>query len=305
MRVGIMMRDIEYRDAIAEMLSETGRDIFVEVAGNGGVDRESVILTDISPSDIDESSLIKLRRRTVFLSPLPVTSGEDKDLHILFKYSSISKILAEISAVHSEWSGDKGSLSLSTKVIAVISESDQMCSERCRALAAQILYIHGGSVIVIPLGYVNDHHRIMSDDTGAFRRLMYMIDEKKDYSSDCFTVTDSYGISYLMLPEGINPIAELDHRYLSNLINSVGKHFDTVILDVGTCFSKVNVQLINSSNDILFFGNGRRIGPLEGYIGKKQSERTRRIESSDAKDEAIAVDDFVRGIYRDGESAQT
>ena len=134
---------------------------------------------------------------------------------------------------------------------------------------------------------------------------MYMIDEKKDYSSDCFTVTDSYGISYLMLPEGINPIAELDHGYLSNLINSVGKHFDTVILDVGTCFSKVNVQLINSSNDILFFGNGRRIGPLEGYIGKKQSERTRRIESSDAKDEAIAVDDFVRGIYRDGESAQT
>ena len=305
MRVGIMMRDIEYRDAIAEMLSETGRDIFVEVAGNGGVDRESVILTDISPSDIDESSLIKLRRRTVFLSPLSVTSGEDKDLHILFKYSSISVILAEISAVHSEWSGDKGSLSLSTKVIAVISESDQMCSERCRALAAQILYIHGGSVIVIPLGYVNDHHRIMSDDTGAFRRLMYMIDEKKDYSSDCFTVTDSYGISYLMLPEGINPIAGLDHGYLSNLINSVGKHFDTVILDVGTCFSKVNVQLINSSNDILFFGNGRRIGPLEGYIGKKQSERTRRIESSDAKDEAIAVDDFVRGIYRDGESAQT
>ena len=300
-----MMRDIEYRDAIAEMLSETGRDIFVEVAGNGGVDQKSVILTDIMPSDIDEGTLTKLRSRTVFLSTLPVSSRDTEELHVLFKYSSISVILAEISAVHSEWSGDSGSLSLSTKVIAVVSESDQMSSERCRALAAQILYIHGGSVIVIPLGYVNDHHRIMSDDAGAFRRLMYMIDEKKDYSPDCCTVTDSYGISYMMLPEGVNPIAELDHRYLSSLINSLGNHFDTVILDIGTCFSKDNLQLISCANDILFFGSGRRLGPLEGYIGKKQSERTRRIESLDAKDEAIAIDDFVRGIYGNGKTAQT
>ena len=305
MRVGIMMRDIEYRDAIAEMLSETGRDIFVEVAGSGGVDRESVILTDIMPSDIDEGSLAKLRDRTVFLSPVPVASETNRELHVLFKYSSISVLLAELSEVHSEWSGDRGPLSLSTRVIAVISESDQMGSDRCRALAAQILYIHGGTVVVVPLGHVNDHHRVTTDGTGAFRRLMYMIDEKKDYPPDCFTVTDSYGISYLMLPEGVNPIAELDHRYLSMLINNVGNHFDTVILDVGTCFRKENIQLISCANDIIFFGSGRRIGALEGYIGKKQSERTRRIEASDAKDEAIALDDFVREIYGNGEPAQT
>ena len=101
-----------------------------------------------------------------------------------------------------------------------------------------------------------------------------MIDEKKDYPPDCFTVTDSYGISYLMLPEGVNPIAELDHRYLSMLINSVGNHFDTVILDVGTCFSKENIRIISCANDIIFFFFFFCIGALEGYIGKKQSERT-------------------------------
>lgn len=305
MRVGIMMRDIEYRDAIAEMLSETGRDIFVEIAGSGGAGRDSVILTDVMPSEIGEAALNKLKDRTVFLSPVPVGKRAKGELHMLFKYSSISVILSEISAVHSEWSGDRGSMSLSTRIIAVISESDQMCSERCRSLAAQILYIHGGSVIVIPVGYVNDHHVVFSDDAGAFRRLMYMIDEKKDCSPDSFTVTDSYGISYLMLPEGINPVAELDYGYLSRMISNIGNHFDAVILDVGTCFSKTNLKLISCANDILFFGNERRIGPLEGYLGKKQAERARKIEATDAKNETIALDDFVREIYGDGEAHQT
>ena len=292
-----MMRDIEYRDAVAEMLSDTGRDIYVEIAGSRGADRGSVILTDVMPSELDRDSLERISTRTVFLSPVPACSDASGRLHIIFKYSDITAILSELSAVYSEWTGDRGSFNPSTRVIAVISESDQICPERCRTLAAQIIYVHGGSVLVIPLGYINDHQTAAPDAEGCFRRLMYMIDEGKDYSPDTFTVTDSYGISYLRLPPGVNPVTELDSEYLGRLINSAGSHFDTVILDVGTCFRKENISIISSASEIVFFGSGRRIGELAGYIGDEQDARTRKITALKAADEAIALDDFVREIY--------
>lgn len=78
MRVGIMMRDTEYRDALSQMISEAGRDIIVEVAGTGGVHRDAVILTDVMPSEIEQQSLTKLRSRTVFLSSVPVSKDSEK-----------------------------------------------------------------------------------------------------------------------------------------------------------------------------------------------------------------------------------
>ena len=71
MKIGIMMRDTEYRDAMAEMISGYGKDIYVEIAGSGGVQNGSVILTDIMPSEIEASALARLSRRTVFLVQPP------------------------------------------------------------------------------------------------------------------------------------------------------------------------------------------------------------------------------------------
>ena len=300
MRVGIMMRDTEYRDALSQMISEAGRDIIVEVAGTGGVHRDAVILTDVMPSEIEQQSLAKLRSRTVFLSSVPVSKDSEKGYHIIFKYSSFTEIMSELSVVYSEWSGYKGAVIPGTRMIAVISGSDQLCSDRCRSLAGQIVYVHGGSLLILPLGYINDYRTDAGDDSsGSFRRLMYMIDEDREYHADAFTMTDSYGITTLRLPGGINPLAELDSTYLSRLINSLGRHFDTVILDIGSCYRKENIGLIYRSDNILFLGSNRRTGDLKDYIGEDNAARAVIISCADSKDEAVALDGYVRDIYGD------
>ena len=331
MRVGMMMRDTEYRDAMIEVMSGFDKDIFIEVAGPSGVSRESVILTDILPQEIESKSLNKIRQRTVFLSPVPVSaamrrSGKgavgagsddsdaasgDKDnlCCVVFKYSSILEIMAELSYVYSMWSGDTGSISPATRIIAVTGESDSLSSERCRSLAKQIIYRHGGSVIILPLGYINDYRSDTdTGDKGWFRRLMYMIDEGTDYKADSFTYTDSYGASFLRLPEGRNPLADLTGDYVCKLIKSIGCHFDTVILDTGTCYSSRNIRVIRSADNILFFGTGRRIRDISAFISScdqsdieeaddRTASRIRRISVSDSSAEALGIDDFVKDTY--------
>lgn len=313
MRVGLMMRDTEYRDAMIEMLSGYDKDIFVEVAGPSGVSREAVILTDILPTEIENKSLEKIRKRTVFLSPAKEDNGiPDKDksrpvmrdkpydgiIHTVFKYCSLDTILAELSLVYSLWSGNTGSISPATRIIAVTGESDHLSGSRCRSLAGQILYRHGGSVLIMPLGYVSDHiGEQNSDDRGWFRRLMYLIDEGKEYMPESFTYTDSYGISYLRLPGGINPLTALDTGYLERLIASIGSRFDTLILDIGSCYSASNLRVLDKADNILFFGNGRRIDDPSRYMGEKVSGRIRKIGISDAGAETLSIDDFVNEIY--------
>jgi hypothetical protein len=132
---------------------------------------------------------------------------------------------------------------------------------------------------------------------------MYMIDEGKDCPPGSFTSIDSYGISYLRLPAGINPVSGLDEDYLGSLISSAGSHFDTVILDIGTCFRKENLQMICKSDNIIFFGSGRNTGDLSSFFNEKTAARIRQICTADAKDETIGIDDYVKEIY--GESVQT
>ena len=300
MRVTIMMRDEEYREALARMISDTGRDVFVEISGSGTSKKDSVILTDVMPDEIEQKSLVRLRDRTVFLSPVPVGSKTDNGYHIRFKYSCFADILSELLSVYAAWSGDRGAVSPVTRMIAVISGSDQLCSDRCRSLAGQIVYVHGGSLLILPLGYINDYRTDAGDDSsGSFRRLMYMIDEDREYHADAFTMTDSYGITTLRLPGGINPLAELDSTYLSRLINSLGRHFDTVILDIGSCYRKENIGLIYRSDNILFLGSNRRTGDLKDYIGEDNAARAVIISCADSKDEAVALDGYVRDIYGD------
>ena len=323
MRVGMMMRDTEYRDALIEMIVDMDKDILIEIIGDGGIRRDCVILTDILPSEIESRSLSRIKERTLFLSPVPVERSKLRPVYkddaggsgnpgsgslsaitpeagcrMLFKYSSLITIMAELSLVYSQWTGDTGTVSPGTRVIAVTGEADQLSELRCRTLAGQISYRHGGSILILPLGYVNDYRQDSAEeDRRRFRKLMYFIDEGRDYAPESFTYTDSYGISCLRLPGGINPLTALGQSHLSELIKSLGRHFDTLILDIGTCYSDTNLRLMKDADHILFFGCGRRIEEPGKYLGTHFAGKLSIISGRDAGVEAGEIDDFIGGIY--------
>ena len=60
MKVVIMMRDREFRDAFAEMVSENVRDIYAIVNGSTGTHKEAVILTDRMPHELEDEAIEKI-----------------------------------------------------------------------------------------------------------------------------------------------------------------------------------------------------------------------------------------------------
>ena len=92
MRLGIMIKDADYRDALVKKLSSYDNDIFVNVIGNNIKDASgSVILTDIPPSELENKVLTALKPRTVFITDSEKDDGED--CYTIFKFSSIPEMI--------------------------------------------------------------------------------------------------------------------------------------------------------------------------------------------------------------------
>ena len=262
MRIGILIRDTEYRDALVKKLSSYDNDIFVNIITNNIKDASgSVILTDIPPSELDEKALRALRQRTVFIS----SSEKDfrDDCSSVFKFCSIPEMISELSLVYNRWHGLGPGVDHSARLITVCSDTDSYSAERCRSLAAQIIYSHGGSVLILPLSYINDYGVNETLRSNSLSRLLYSIHCGRDRGIEGVTYADSYGVSSLLLSKGRNPVAYLDEDELRTLISGLSKKYDTIIADAATCYRNENIAVMKESERIVFLKEeGERQGSM-------------------------------------------
>lgn len=295
MRLGILIRDAEYRDALAKKLSSYDNDLFVNVLDNSTKETsDSIILTDIRPDELDDRVLKAIGARTVFL--IESSNVDTKDCHTVFKYSSVCKLLSELSSVYSEWRGAGPGRNYSARILSVCCETDAYSALMCSYLARQIIYRHGGRVLIIPLAFINDHG-IKDTDNNIISKLLYSLNTGRERKSDSFTYTDSYGVSSLMLPYGKNPIAYLNEDELKSLIFGLAARFDTVICDIGTCFRNGNISIMNESDQIILFETGRRVLGMEEIAGKDSYRKIVRIKLTGDAHETIAIDDCIKQIF--------
>lgn len=296
MRVGIMIRDEEYRCALVNKLSSYDNDIYVNVIGNNIKDASgSVILTDISPSELDSSVLNALRPRTLFIT----ASGKDirDDCRTVFKFCSIQELISELSVVYNLWRGTGPGLDHSARLISVCCESDSYSAERCRSLAGQIIYSRGGSVLILPLSYINDHGVNDALKGNSLSRLLYSIQCGRESRLEGVTYTDSYGVSSLLLRKGRNPVAYLDEEELRTLISGMSRKYDTIIADAATCFREENISLMKESEKIVFFERGRRVSGIEEMLGSDAMEKLIRIKVTGGTEDVVAMDDCLKQIF--------
>ena len=179
MRIGLLIRDIEYRKALVERISDHDRDILLDVIGTSdSIEHDALILTDAKPAELDADLINKIKDRTIFL-----TTGEkntitdcNNNLHDVFKYSGVSRLLAEISDIYSIWRGMKNPKSASSRIIACCSDSDAFTHSRCVETWQHRLYICTEEVFsYLPLGYINEEASDYGKDINRFARLMYMV----------------------------------------------------------------------------------------------------------------------------------
>lgn len=298
MRLGILIKDKEYREALAKKISSYDNDIFVNILdGNTKDFAGSLILTDIRPDEIESGVLEAIKARTVFLdeSQEEVSDG----CHRIFKYDSVANIVSELSIAYSEWHGYGSCRIRTSRLISVLCETDAYSASRCSSLARQIIYRHGGSVLILPLSYINDYGK--KDNSGnTLSRLLYSIHTGRERSSGAFTYTDSYGVSMLLLQPGLNPIAYLDEDELLSLVDGLAGRFDTIICEAGTCLRTENLTIIKRSDRIVHFGTGRRSADPEMMLGTDACKKLIRIKITGGTDEAMAIDDCIRQVYVSG-----
>ena len=301
MRIGLLIGDTEYRDALVEKLSSNDNDIFVNILGGTNLgSSDCLILTDASPENLDSKTFEKIGERTVFLCNTYDNDSPDKvreGCNRLFKYLPINEMISDLSLIYDDWHGSGLKRSYSSRTIAVICESDLYSSDRCRALARQIIYRHGGRVLVFGLNYLNDYGSKETDGINRFARLMYEARSGRLTSLDKHTYADAYGVSYLMLSPGQNPAAYLESEELNVLVASLSMNYDILILDIATCFRKENLRLLKSSDNIIFFKSGRRHIDISQIVGKESMSCVRAIKLSGDSDEAMEIDDCVRDIF--------
>ena len=296
MRIGIMIRDAEYRDALVHKLSRYDNDIFVNIIGNNIKDASgSVILTDIPPSELGNKVLTALRPRTVFIAASEKDTGND--CHTVFKYCSMQEMISELSLVYNHWHGMGPGIDHSARLISVCCESDSYSAERCRALAGQIIYSHGGSVLILPLSYINDHGVNDALRENSLSRLLYSIQRGREKYIEGVTYTDSYGVSSLLLSKGRNPVAYLDAEELRILISGLSKKYDTIIADTASCFRSENIILMKASEKIVFFERGRRETGIEEMLGSEVLTKLIRVKFTGGTEDVIAMDDCIKQIF--------
>ena len=303
MRLGLLLRDTDFRDALVDNISSYDNDIYVEIIGKDvKIDKDTLLLTDVGPTEVQRDVLAKISERTVFLES---SRNEFEDLssevgiHTAFKYDTLYNLLAVISDVNSSWRGDITPKSnLQSKLIACCSDSDGFSFGKCNRIAGQIIYLHGGSVLIIPLGYINENGTERGENINRFAKLMYSIQSDKAPDPQRVSYTDSYGISRLLLPKGLNQIAYLSETDLLRLIDSMSRIFDTVILDIGSCFRKENILALQKASHRVCFETARRRFQLQDIL-KDESCTTIRISGD--SDEAMAIDDLIKSIYEVGD----
>lgn len=300
MRLGLLIRDAEYRDALVHKLSSYDNDIFVNIIGNNVKEASgSVILTDIPPKELDSKVLNALKPRTVFLISSEKEDGEE--CNTIFKFCSIPEMISELSLVYNRWHGMGLGIDHSAKLITVCSESDSYSSERCKALAGQIIYSHGGSVLILPLSYINDYGVNDKVRVNSLSRLLYSIQCGRENGLEGVTYTDSYGVSSLLLGKGRNPVAYLDEDELRTLIFGLSKQYDTIIADTASCFRPENIEVMKESENIVLFERGRRVTGIEEILGEDTMRKLIRIKLTGGTEDVITMDECLKRIFGAGD----
>lgn len=305
MRLRLIISDADYRQAMTAVIADTDKDIYAEIADDiydRNIMENTIIITDLPDESIDRAFMQVNKDRIIFLTSDQkdrLHRDDESTIHRLFKYNSISNILADVSQINYWWTGESTASTGTARLYAVISDAADISKSVTQALARQIMFRHGSELLVISLSYLNEYAASDETDRSKFARLMYYMDIGRDYSIDSFTYTDSYGIKYLRLPRGLNPLAYFDEKTLDRFVNEMcQKHFATVILDIATTYRNANKRLLNMADNIIFVRTEEdKLDPRTLSEKEEVLHRMSVLPLGESNGIELRIDDYVKKIY--------
>lgn len=303
MRIRLIISDKDYCSAFKNAISSADKDIYIEIGKKGIINNlgaGTIIVTDVEPEGVDK----RLLNRTVFLTmnPLDAVDIREKDkLFKIFKYSPASKILSDIEEVDYLLTGENGKIySANSRIYSICSDLCSKNFDLARTVARQIMFRRGGKILLISMRYINQYPEPNGTNNSKFSKLMYYLNCDRDCPIEPYIYQDSYGISYLRLVDGLNPVSKLDANEVITLIRTLcSRGFQTLILDIGDCYNDTNIKLINKSDNVMFFaGDPSNHFIIRDLIDDKEgNSKIKHFDINNTyQDLELEIDDYIKNI---------
>lgn len=303
MKIKLILNDREYLEAFKDVALRTDDDIYIEIGNNDGILNEKmIVITDYAPEDINTVDY----QNIVFLSTNPEDGLQNYKTGTplrLFKYSSLSSILADIHQINYLLSAsNRKSYDVLSDIYTIATDSfGMLSSDITKTIARQLLFHNCEKILIITLKAVNEYSNSDENDRSRFIRLRYYQETNRSYSIEHFVYKDNYGISYLRLPNGLNPIAFMSADDVSSFIRKLSDDgFDTILLDMGNDLSRRNLEIAEKSDRIIFYSENREIPVLDDFQFDKNGMEKLDILNLNRSDDCVElkIDNYLESLFK-------
>lgn len=259
MKIKLVIKDAEYRNALLQAISVADREILAEIAAVPSDLQDCMCVTDDPRLLLDEGGELN-SRMIVYISEC----ARDKRLeppgpYVLFKYEHIDVIISELILCNYLATGNGIERLGAGRILCVCSDSTVRSTDFVQRFARNLAYRTDERVLVISLKYTNPYGTTAGDPM-CVHRMFYYFRKNGDVSIDSFTLRDKYEVYHLATDMGWNFLMDISARELQDLITCLRKYFHHVILDVGECYCRSNIEILANAGSVVFLSeeNSRR-----------------------------------------------
>ncbi len=239
MRLKLVMKDREYRDALAERIRRSRQNLYVIIEDNFRMEEDTLLVTDVGEG--------KLREGMVLLSSECRREVEGKGPYVLFKYAGVDELLTDLRLCSFLWTG-KGDLRRGEERIVTVGAVER--TDLGHRLAEQVALELGERleepVLLLDLTYF--YREGQPEESGnTFRKLVYYLQSGKNIPVEVFFRRERGNVFRVRMPRGMNELMKIPGRECLELIREMGRYFSAVVCSVGDCFSERNIEVMKNS----------------------------------------------------------
>lgn len=178
MRLKLVMKDREYRDALVERIRRSRQNLYVIIEDNFRMEEDTLLVTDVGEG--------KLREGMVLLSSECRREVEGKGPYVLFKYAGVDELLTDLRLCSFLWTG-KGDLRRGEERIVTVGAVER--TDLGHRLAEQVALELGERleepVLLLDLTYF--YREGQPEESGnTFRKLVYYLQSGKNIPVEVF-----------------------------------------------------------------------------------------------------------------------
>lgn len=255
MRLRLVMKDREYRDALARAIGRKKSNLYVIIADTFEHEADTLIVTDVGKG--------KLREGMVYLGREPERKVEGKGPYTLFKYEGVDELIRDLAQCLFLWCGDGEQPIPSGYLITVgTMERPDLCRRFAESMAMELAKRTDERVLLLPLTYFYKGETLWTSEESVMRKLLYYIQMGRSLPIDVFFRKGEGNVYYLRMPEGMNELLRIPEGERCGFIRQIARYFPVVIGNIGDCYSQGNIELMQNADRCIYMVPEE----MEGYF---------------------------------------